>query len=148
LPAEQIRVEVFCNAFAAEVLVPTQDFRSFCKSDFSDDAYVESIARRYKVSRETILRRAMDRGLVSQRDYRAKAQEWAAQAEVSLAGRSRRGDYYANTVSYLGEGFVKLAFSRYYKGRCTAQQLADCLNVKVRSLPGLEPFAVGAGGAP
>ncbi len=144
LPASQRRVEVFCNAFAAEVLVPSQDFEAFRNGDFREDAFVDSVARRYKVSREAILRRALDRGLVSQRHYRAKAQEWATQAEETI-GSHKGGDYYANMVSYLGEGFVKLAFSRYYQGACTDEQLADYLNVKVRNLPGIEPFAVSGG---
>lgn len=134
-------IEVFCNRFAAELLVPRADFDSFSASDFYDDSVVVNLADRYSVSREVILRRALDSGLVDGDHYQQKSREWAAQAQ-----RARRsqggGNYYANQATYLGAKFLELAFGKFYQGLCTRTQLAEYLNVKVRNLPGLEPFAI------
>lgn len=135
------RIEVFCNHFAAEFLVPHADFESFSDSSFYDDSVVEALAGRYSVSREVILRRALDSDLVDTGYYERKSREWASQAQRARRGQ-RGGDYYANQATYLGTGFLGLAFGRFYQGLCTRAQLAEYLNVRAKNLPGLEPFAV------
>jgi Zn-dependent peptidase ImmA (M78 family)/transcriptional regulator with XRE-family HTH domain len=133
-------IEIFCNAFAAEFLIPNEDFTRFIRYDFTNDAVVDDIAGRYSVSREAVLRRALDRGLVSRRHYEQKAKAWTAEAEAGRRGNG--GNYYSTQSAYLGQKFLTLAFQRYYQGRCSRQQLADYLNVKAKNLHGLERFAV------
>ena len=48
-------------------------------------------------------------------------------------------DYHTQAV-YLGHRFIELAFSRYYQGHCSIEELADHLNVKVKNLSGLEDY--------
>lgn len=141
LDAEYQRIEVFCNRFAAEFLVPSEDFAAYHDGDFYNELFVQELANRYCVSREVILRRALDRELVDSEYYENKAKEWARQAQRARK-RKKGGNYYLNQVTYLGSKFLQLAFGRYYQGRCTTGQLADYLNVKVKSLAGLEPFVV------
>jgi Zn-dependent peptidase ImmA (M78 family) len=137
-------IEVFCNRFAAEFLLPSEAFSAFLGEDFHNDSIVRTIAEKFHVSREVVLRRALDAGLVDAEHYQQKASEWASQAD--LARRSRPGgDYYASQATYLGSRFLQLAFSRYYQGRCTREQLAEHLNVKVDTLTGLETFATVGG---
>jgi hypothetical protein len=93
-----------------------------------------------------MLRRALDASLVDRDHYQKKAGEWARQAQARRAGRRPSGgDYYATQASYLGRAFLHLAFSRYYQGRCTREQLAEYLNVRVGRLVRLEPFAIASG---
>ncbi|MGA2226913.1 MAG: ImmA/IrrE family metallo-endopeptidase [Syntrophobacteraceae bacterium] len=135
------KVEIFCNVLAAECLVPSKDFSQYSNQDFYDSSLVKTLADRYKVSREVILRRALASGLVDSAYYRKKAHGWAAQAETGRSGSG--GNYYATQATYLGSKFIKLAFSQFYQGRFTREQLADFLNVKAQNLDRFEPLAIG-----
>ncbi|MCH7746138.1 MAG: ImmA/IrrE family metallo-endopeptidase, partial [Chloroflexi bacterium] len=136
LNGESKDVELFCNQFAAEFLVPSRDFEQHLFPPYNDE-FVEVLANRYKVSREVILRRLLDQGLVQSNYYRAKANQWAKEYEGSRSG-SGGGNYYYNQITYLGEKYLNLAFGRYYQGRCTLEQLSDYVNVKARNIPNLE----------
>jgi len=141
LTGDPRRIEVFCNVFAAEFLVPSEDFKQFLSHDFCDDRAVARIASRYNVSREVILRKALDKNLVDEQHYREKAAQWAKEYKQSRGKRSG-GSYYPTQATYLGGKFLDLAFGRYYQGRCSMEQLADYLNVRVRSIRDLEQFAL------
>jgi len=132
-------LEVFCNQFAAELLIPVEDFSTFRGEDFYDDSLIEELAKRYKASREAILRRALDLRLVDKDHYAEKAAEWARQAQA--VKRAPGGDYYATTASYLGTPFIELVFRNYYRGRCSRQDAADYLDISEKSLSGIEAFA-------
>lgn len=138
LAGEAKRIEVFCNRFAAELLVPEPGFRRRVASLLVDEDAIAGLAEEYKVSREVILRRLLDLEIVSKSYYEEKVAQWREE----YAGRSGRegGNYYATQVTYLGEKYLRLAFGRYYQGVISIQQLADFLNVRVSSVAGLEQF--------
>jgi len=135
LPQRERGIERFCNALAAEILVPSADFESQLTGISApyDDAAVP-LARRYHVSRESILRRFLDRGLIDQSKYEAKVKQWAAETENGGSG----GDYYATQTTYLGEGYMRLVFAKHYQGRLSLEQVADYLGVRTKSVAGLE----------
>ncbi len=139
LAGEARRVEVFCNEFAAEFLLPAHEVQEFIRRGAPTDEQVQDIANTYRVSREVVLRRFLEEGLVSEAEYKRKVAEWNAQY-------SRRpgagGDYYRTQATYLGRRYLRLAFSRYYEGAISVDQLADYLNVRVANLPGLEQAAL------
>jgi len=137
LSGEAKRVEVFCNRFAAEFLVPGSDFRRRVQRLRTDDESVAVLAGEYKVSREVILRRLRDLDLVSQADYEERTARLRKEYENRPRGEGG-GNYYATKASYLGETFLRLAFGRYYQGAISVQQLADFLNIRVSRVPGLE----------
>jgi Zn-dependent peptidase ImmA (M78 family) len=57
LKGAERQIEVFCNAFAAEFLVPDEDFRAVSRGMRVEDVELVDLARIYSVSREVILRR-------------------------------------------------------------------------------------------
>jgi Zn-dependent peptidase ImmA (M78 family) len=131
-------VEVFCNRFAADVLVPEA---SFSDEDLSaSDDNVARLARRYRVSRAVILRRLLDRGTISDRYYRSKVKQWAADyfEKSDDDDTESGGNYYATQASYLSDTFARLAFRSYYQGSLSLEELARHLNVKTSSVGGLE----------
>ena len=130
-------MEVQANAFAGEFLVPTEDFDSLVDSGPYSDDYFSSLADRYRVSREVVLRKHFDRGLVTQQYYDDKVREWDEQY-VASASSSTGGNYYNTQVSYLGQKYLELVFRRYYQGRIDLSQLANYVNVKARHVPALE----------
>lgn len=135
------QAEIFCNKFASEFLVPSVDFEKHLRPGLSDDNYFADLANRYKVSREVILRRMLDRGLVSETFYNEKSRQWNEEYEQMQMNRGSGGNYYATQATYLGKKYLDLVFSKYYQGKIGMDQLANYLNVKVKSVAGLENFA-------
>ncbi len=138
LKGEEKEIEVFCNRFAAEFLVPSGDFEKNLSQNAWDDESIGKLAKRYFVSREVICRKLLERKLVSQEYYEKKKGEWADDYKKNKENRSGGGNYYDTQTTYLGEKFLRLAFGRYYESKCTIEELADYLNVKVKSVSGLE----------
>lgn len=135
LPQKERRIEQFCNALAAEFLVPSEDFSAQLGllRGISDET-IAALALRYHVSREAVLRRMLDRGLVEPAYYETKAKQWAQEFESSSEG----GDYYATQSTYLGDRYLRLVFGKHYQGGLSLEQVADYLGVKTKSVAGLE----------
>ena len=133
-------LEIKCNQYAAEVLVPTDSFENdiLLFRDKGPDA-IPKIAEKYSVSKEVILRRLLDRKLVTADYYSTKAEEWNQEYLRSKAATSG-GNYYLTKLSYLGSGFAQLAFEVYQRGRLTKTQLASHLNVNSRNIDKLRNY--------
>jgi len=140
LAGQSREIEIFCNRFAAEALVPSDDFAQYQGVHAWTDEQVETIANRYSVSRESILRRALDWGRVSQEYYRRKAAEWAAQTSRV---RSDGGHFYATQATYLGEAYLSLVFSHHQRGRLSSEDLPDHLGMKAETAMKLEDYFLG-----
>ncbi|MEO8007785.1 MAG: ImmA/IrrE family metallo-endopeptidase [Betaproteobacteria bacterium] len=135
LPPKEKRIEQFCNALAAEFLIPSDDFSAQLRLvRQTNDQTIAALALRYHVSREAVLRRMLDRGLVEPAYYEAKAKQWAEEFE----GSSEGGDYYATQSIYLGDRYLRLVFGKHYQGRLSLEQVADYLGVRTKSVAGLE----------
>jgi Zn-dependent peptidase ImmA (M78 family) len=129
------QIEIFCNAFAAHLLLPESDFKRQDQS--ADDQNILRLARRYKVSREVILRRLLDMGRVTQQMYARKVEQWA-QDYFEHSPEESGGNYYLTHATYLSDAYMRMAFRTYYRGAITLEQLADYLNLKASSVAGLE----------
>lgn len=68
LKDEELKTEIFCNQFASEFLVPSDEFKNDIKMFLQKgmDA-VDEIANQYSVSREVILRKLLDNGVIKQK---------------------------------------------------------------------------------
>jgi len=129
------QIEVLCNRFAASFLVPDEDFDQRIKQMPINEDNVGALAARYRVSREVILRRLLDKRLVTQPYYEQRVEQWQKEAR----GRSGEGgDYYHTKGVYLGERYLELVFSRRYQNKISVDQLADYLGVKAKNIPGME----------
>jgi Zn-dependent peptidase ImmA (M78 family)/transcriptional regulator with XRE-family HTH domain len=138
-------IEVLCNRFAAEFLVPKEEFNRAISRVRIDDEVIEKLAKRYKVSREVILRKCLDRGLVDKAYYEERSRRWIREAR-ERAGEQTGGNYYSNVASYLGENYLNLVFKSYYQDRFAMDRLAEYLGVKAASIPGLETAFLGRSG--
>lgn len=138
LPAQERQIEQFCNAIAAEVLIPAKDFqqqtaRFPADIERASEEQISQLAMRYGVSREAILRRFMDQDRVSVAFYKQKSVAWAAQQK-----KGSGGDWYASKNTYLSERFAKEVVSRHYKNQLSVEQAADLLGIKPKTFAGLE----------
>ena len=137
------QIEIFCNQFAAELLVPSDTLDPRLNQRTYNDAAIEKAASYYKVSHPVILLKLVHQGSLTQRDYRRRIARWTEEYESRLERRAGAknlsgGSYYNTHAVYLGYRFIELAFSKYHQGQCSMEELADHLKVKVKNLSGLE----------
>ena len=147
LPQVEKKIERFCNAVAAEVLIPSADFLQQVAQfpaviEKASEEMFSGLAARYGVSREAVLRRFLDQGRVSQGFYEDRAEHWAAQKT-----KSSGGSWYLNQGAYLSDRFAKEVVSRHYRHQITLEQAADFLGVKPKSFAGLEQRILQGAGA-
>ncbi|MDP2155636.1 MAG: XRE family transcriptional regulator [Sulfuricella sp.] len=142
LPVNERRIEVFCNAVAAEILIPSTDFDNQIRqlpenAEKAPEAIYGVLAKRYGVSREVILRRFLDLGRVEQKFYEAKAAEWTKQKKTKPGG-----DWYLSKGAYLSDRFLREVFSRHYRQELSVEQASDFLGIKAKNLAGLEQLVL------
>src|SRR5262249_26242748 len=113
LPEDSKKIEIVCNRFAAEFLVPERVFEAAFTGRPPTKGTADLLAKFFHVSREFIFRRFLDRHLISQADYESASIRWAEQQKKGEGG----GNYYYTKLAYLGPEYVKLALSQYYQNR-------------------------------
>lgn len=138
------KIEILCNQFAGEFLVPDDDFDKRITGISVNDTSLQQLAERYCVSQEVILRKFLNRGAVDQAYYESKVKQWAG----NLAKKSGSGgNYYRTKGVYLGEPYIEKAFGRYYQNKISVEQLAGYLDVKVKNISGMESLLFNKGAA-
>lgn len=113
----QRREEVWCNAVAAELLVPLAALRPALQADEPLDQALARLARRFKVSTLVILRRLLDAGAL---DRSAFDRAWASERERlrTLAGRTGGGgDFYRTTLSRVSRRFARALVESTLEGQ-------------------------------
>jgi Zn-dependent peptidase ImmA (M78 family) len=135
LPEQLRRIEILCNQFAAEFLVPDTVFNNAMADRDRSEQTAAQLAQRFHVSREVIYRRFLDRGWIDQAEYTRAASEWAAQKSGGSGG-----NWYYTQITYLGRDYINLAFRQYHQNRIDDAQLAEYLDTKPRNVGTLEEY--------
>jgi len=136
IDGDEERIEIICNSFAGEFLVPSEHFCQKARGITVDDESISSLANIYHVSREVILRKFYDLDRIDQDFYSKKVREW--RMAESSASTGSGGNYYFTKGAYLGSKYIEKAFSQFYQNRITTERLADYLGVKVKNISGME----------
>jgi Zn-dependent peptidase ImmA (M78 family) len=101
------REEVWCNAVAAELLVPIKALKPLLQDDEELGKAVPRLSRHFKVSTLVILRRLLDARWLPQSEFdRAWLQERARLREIAARSESG-GDFYRTTVSRVSRRFTQ-----------------------------------------
>jgi Zn-dependent peptidase ImmA (M78 family) len=129
LPDRQKPIEILCNRFAAQFLVPESAFAAALTGREPSEHTAEYLAARFHVSREFIYRKFL------QDDYTSAAKRWADQKQPGSGGNP-----YWSKLAYLGRDYVALAFSQYYQNRIDDYQLAEYLDTKPKNLGTLDEY--------
>ncbi len=135
---ESSKIEIDCNKFAANFLVPDYEFEQIYQPTDKSEHSVEQIAKYFHVSRELIYRKILDRNDITQSQYKTAVSQWTAQIKPKTSG----GDFYRTIIAYLGSDYIKLAFSNYYQNKIDEYQLADYLNIKHKQLEKFEKYYI------
>jgi Zn-dependent peptidase ImmA (M78 family) len=140
LPNRPKQIEILCNRFAAEFLLPEAAFEAAFAGRDASERTAEQLAQQFHVSREFIFRKFLDRRLVDQDDYTRAAKRWSEQKQSSSGG-----DPYWSKLAYLGRDYVALAFSQYHQSRIDEVQLGEYLDMKPKNVVTLEEYFVRGG---
>lgn len=121
------RVERWCNAVAAEMLVPMQELQdSFLKNDTIGQ--VDSLAKQFKVSTLVMFRRMFDAGYLSHEDFQqAYLQEFK---RVEKKPTSKGGDFYLTQEMRVSRRFVCALVANTLEGRTLYRDAFKLLGIK------------------
>ncbi len=141
LSAKYRKEEVFCNVFAGAFLVPDSCLsRLYSSRSIINDNSISEVAKKCHVSKAVIWRRYFDNGLVARQKYENFLREDQTRGSSPKRIKTDGGNYYGTQKSYLGHKYLHLVFNEYYQQRINQEQLADYLQVKIKSIPTLEGF--------
>ena len=137
--------EVFCNEFASHLLLPDKEFSSeknkLSKEGLSQkemltiSQILEKVARKFKVSRETIARRLLEEKIITQKLYQKFKkylnQEYYNQKEKmksSPGGPTRERQ--KEILQQFGRPYVITVLNAYYNQELTINKACDLLDAK------------------
>ena len=137
-----LQIEKWCNAFAAEIMIPTSEFlqmgividhKSKNEKNWSRKELVE-LANYFHVGPLAILRSLLENSLTTPAFYKEKHQAWNKPA----FGRSKihEGRNLAKeTVKEKGRTYISLAFAAFDQNRIDLKDLSDFLGVRLAYIP-------------
>lgn len=129
-------IEQFCNKFAGEFLVPTDDFLNEYHVLKETDTDIEEICKKlsklYTVSKEVILRKIVDNNLYSSNIYNILINKWNEELE-NIPKRKPMGNFYSNKLAYLGKNYVSIVLKNYYNHSINASQASSYLMLKPKN---------------
>lgn len=122
------QVETWCNAVAAELLVPLESLRSSLQSREPLRDMLDRLARQFKVSTLVILRRLHDARRLT------RDQLWAEyDAELDRLRempRTSGGDFYNTASARVGKRFARAVVSTTWEGRSSFTEACRLLGCK------------------
>ena len=143
-PPEESTKEVFCNRTAGAALLPADDLLQEplviqkTRGARWSDAELDQIARRYRVSREVVLRRLLIHNRITREFYAEKNEE--LRAIYSGVSREESGPVppYRRALSSVGAFFTSVVLDSYHRERITASDVSDLLGIRLKHLGRLE----------
>jgi Zn-dependent peptidase ImmA (M78 family) len=143
LQDEDKKIEIYCNKFAGEFLVPEESLNSFISGKKVNEKLLSQLSQNFKVSKEVIARRLLEKGTLSQIQYRDFIKEWESDyKDFQESKKESGGDHYRNKIHYLGKKYSQLVFAELLKGRISEEKAAEYLNTKVNHIPKLEELVL------
>lgn len=128
-------IEKFCNAVAAEFLVPAAQIRAaWQEPEASLQQTVEMLAKEFKVSGAVIGRRLLDAGFISSEEYGALLNLYQKRwKNVKEKARQSRSGPDLNVLEgyYWGQKTLNVFIQAANSGRITLQDAARVLNIPV-----------------
>lgn len=149
-PPEEQRLEVFCNRVAASILVPpgwiaTDPDVRMHDSPLWTDAEIRTLSRRYKISREAVLRRLLTLGKTTSEFYQKKREQFISEYRKKRDHTKGFAPPDALAMARAGDYFTRLVLESYHRERITSSNVAEYLDVKLKHLQNIErSVAIGA----
>lgn len=138
-------VEQWCNAVAAQTLVPPTDLREHFDSHRPLPEMLDELARRYLASTLTVLVQLREAGLIPRAEFNEMLEAEQRRVATFLASQPKRsgGNHYLNQPFRLGETFSRAVLSDVRRGRTSYSEAMRLLNM--RSVTHLNRYAESLG---
>ncbi len=114
-------VERFCNAVAAEVVVPEEELKEYWNIAFREANPYQHLARTFKVSEIVVARRALETELISRDDFFDFYAIYSTE-ERPIKKVKKGGDYWRNQNIRVGKRFGRAVVQAVKEGRLLYQE--------------------------
>ncbi|WP_413576194.1 ImmA/IrrE family metallo-endopeptidase [Bdellovibrio sp. HCB290] len=136
-------IEIYCNAFAAACLLPIEELASepgflFIKNNKAEDTFLKSVAKKYQVSWDVVLRRLLTVGKISQSFFNSKRTELRELYDKQKKKENGFVDYITKMVSQNGEPFIGMVLDSISNGHISVSEASDFLGIKANHFPKLQ----------
>jgi len=147
LSSPEKRTEVFCNQFAASLLVPIDVFTAHPSVNIAQHSFdwsdqeLKSLSRDFSVSTEVILRRLLTIGRTSPSFYQAKRSDFlegARQYRKSLQSDKGGPPWHRRVIASNGRRFTRMVLNAYDEEAITGSDVSEYLGTKLTHLPAIE----------
>jgi Zn-dependent peptidase ImmA (M78 family) len=137
--------EVFCNQVAGTFLLPEHEFSNdpvvvgkAVRAPWQDSE-IRSLADKYSISQEVVLRRLLTLGRITESFYRQKREELLeTYRQEQQRGQGGFAPYHVVKIRDLGRAFIRLALEAYHTEAINSSDVAEMLGVKLKHLPTIE----------
>jgi Zn-dependent peptidase ImmA (M78 family) len=130
------RTEEWCNAFAAEVLMPAKAVRGFMPKVSNALGMADEVALSFGVTPRAAAVRLASLGILSSAEASGVMQQLKKRSRASSGG----GDYYLSQVGRLGPSFIRLVLSALDGQALTYPAASGLLGVKANNLEKLRGY--------
>lgn len=142
-PPELQHTEVFCNQVAAAALLPAaallseETVRQHGETPTWLDSEIKTLANRYQVSREVVLRRLLTLGRTTREFYRQKRGQFQEEYRQQRDRQSGGPGVASVALSHVGPLFARLVLDSYAQEKITSSDVAEYLDIRLKHLPAL-----------
>lgn len=126
-------IERWCNAVAAEVLVPRADLERLYVADVPVAEEIQDLARAFKVSTLVALRRLFEAGFINQGTLQRSYREELNRIRALDRGGSSGGDFYRTLGARTGKRFARAVLSSTLEGQTLFQDAFRMLGIRKTS---------------
>lgn len=123
------KAEVWCNAVAAEFLVPRTHLAEQCRPKTVSDAEIKRLANYFKVSKLVILRRLYDIGKMSQTKFKSEYKKELVNLQ-KINKPTRGGNFYATFNARMNENFARALITSTLEGKTLYRDCFRLLEIK------------------
>lgn len=142
--------EIYCNQFAGSLLVPEEELHNdeiieehISDIDWSDEE-IETLGKKYSVSRVVVIRRLLDLGYTSRDFYQGKISQYADEFIQELTDKNQENQFFKpskpekKAVNVLGEFFISSIIRAYHDEYFTLLDVAENLDTRFKKISDIE----------
>ena len=125
--------EIFCNAAAAEFLLPGSDLLDFWDDAWQSEEPHQAVARRFKVSVIVAARRALDLKLIDRSKYREFYAQYQLDEQRAKTNRKSGGNFWNSQNVRIGQRFGSAVARAVKSGRLPYLEACSLTGLSARS---------------
>lgn len=132
-----------CNNFASEFLIPTKSLKSSLKNYTKiNDEVIEELAKQYCVSKDAMAYKLYKLQKITKNSYSSIHRDFSSIRDNS---KSAGGSYYYTKKAYLGEGYIRKVYDKFYQGKISISQVGLYTQMKPTTAKAFSSKIFGGG---